>query len=130
MTKREERELFFKAVFITEFTESNEDPRDRVNNFLIGENMEEYSQEFIPRIDRFLEALPGIDDIINDLAEGWKTSRIAKVDLALLRVAIFEMKSEGLAKSIAINEAVELAKEYGEDRSFAFINGILGKVKV
>lgn len=130
MTKREERELFFKAVFITEFAESDEDPRERVKNFLIGEDLEELSDIFLPRIDRFLEALGGIDDTINELAEGWKTSRIAKVDLAILRVAIFEMRSEGLTKSIAINEAVELAKEYGEDRSFAFVNGILGKVEV
>lgn len=128
MTKRQERELFFKAVFITEFIESNQEAEERVVYFLETEGLSEFSESFLLRTKKLLSNLSEIDNIINMLAERWKTSRIAKVDLAILRLAIFEINYEGLQKNIAINEAVELAKLYGEDNSYRFINGILAKV--
>lgn len=128
MTKHEIRELFFKSVFMSEFTGDETEAIERVTNFLVAEEKEEFTEEFVGRTKELLSNLSDIDEIINSLAEGWKTSRIAKVDLAILRVAIFEMNYEKLEKKIAINEAVELAKEYGEDKSYAFVNGILGRV--
>ncbi len=72
---------------------------------------------------------PRIDALISEYAEGWAIERIARVDLAILRVAIYEMLyREDVPTGAAINEAVELAKRFGGERSYAFINGILGSV--
>ena len=69
-----------------------------------------------------------LDAAIDEAVEGWTTLRMSKVDLTLLRLALYEMRMEGLDPGIAINEAVELAKVYGEERSPSFVNGILGKL--
>ena len=70
-----------------------------------------------------------IDRLIGEHAVGWSLDRIARVDLSILRVAIYEMLyRDDVPTGAAINEAVELAKRYGGDKSFAFINGILGTV--
>ena len=69
-----------------------------------------------------------IDAMINQIAEGWKTERMGKVDLTILRLAVYEIKfDEDVPASVAINEAVELAKKFGQDGSASFINGILAK---
>lgn len=71
-----------------------------------------------------------IDELVSKYAKDWSIDRIARVDLSILRVAIFEMLYRGndVPTGAAINEAVELAKRYGGERSYAFINGILGSV--
>ena len=69
-----------------------------------------------------------IDAIIDEAVEGWKTSRMAKVDLSLIRLAVYEIRYEKLPKGIAINEAVELAKTYGTDQSAGFVNGVLARI--
>ena len=67
--------------------------------------------------------------MINEAATGWKTSRMGKVDLTLLRLAVYEIKfEEDIPTKVAINEAVELAKRYGTDSSPAFVNGVLAKI--
>ena len=83
-----------------------------------------YVDEIVAGVKAHLEE---IDGLISEHAVGWSLDRIAKVDLSILRVAIYEMQSrEDVPTGAAINEAVELAKRYGGDKSFAFINGILG----
>ena len=73
--------------------------------------------------------LAEIDAMINEVAEGWKTSRMGKVDLTLIRLATYELKyEEDIPTGVAINEAVELAKAYGTDDSASFVNGILAKL--
>ena len=71
-----------------------------------------------------------LDMLIDEAAKGggWSCARMNKIDLTLLRLALYEMRIEGLDAGIAINEAVELAKLYGEERSPSFVNGILGKL--
>ena len=67
--------------------------------------------------------------MIGETAEGWKVSRMGKVDLTILRLAVYEMKyDEDVPVKVAINEAVELSKKFSGDDSPAFINGILGKL--
>ena len=62
------------------------------------------------------------------MAKGWKTGRMGKAELAILRLAVYEMKyDEDVPVKVAINEAVELAKKFGGDESPAFVNGILGE---
>lgn len=68
-----------------------------------------------------------IDAVIDEMAIGWRIGRMPKVDLSILRVAIFEMLyREDIPCSVSINEAVELAKHFGGERSSAYINGMLG----
>lgn len=76
------------------------------------------------------EHAPQIDELISRYAKDWTIDRIARVDLSILRVAVYEMlyRGEDVPVGAAINEAVELAKRYGGDKSYAFINGILGSV--
>ena len=71
-----------------------------------------------------------IDEFVSRFAKDWTIDRIARVDLSILRVAIYEMlyRKEDVPTGAAINEAVELAKRYGGERSYAFVNGILGSV--
>lgn len=67
--------------------------------------------------------------MLNASAKGWKTSRMGRVDLTILRLAVYEMKfDEDIPEKVAINEAVELSKKFGGDESPAFINGVLAKI--
>ena len=85
-----------------------------------------YANEIVAGVT---ENAAGIDQSISQHAVGWSLDRIARVDLAILQVAIYEMGwREDVPTGAAINEAVELAKKYGGDKSFAFINGILGTI--
>lgn len=78
-------------------------------------------------IDGILEHCDEIDEIIHEIAIGWKLERMPKVDLSILRIAIYEMLyRKDIPHSVSINEAVELAKQFGGERSSAYINGMLG----
>ena len=103
---------------------------ERVFEFL--EEEEEISKEDSEYIrnkyENIVEHLEEIDASVNEKAKGWKTSRMAKVELSLIRLAVYEIQyDEDIPAGVAINEAVELAKKYGADSSPAFINGVLAK---
>ena len=82
--------------------------------------------------DRVFDIIPRlneIDEAINNVAEGWSTGRMGRVDLTILRLAYYEIKyDKDIPAAVAINEAVELAKKFGGETSPAFVNGILAKV--
>jgi len=81
------------------------------------------------RADKIIELLPQIDSKLDEISKGWKLDRLGKVELAILRLGIFEMNfDEDIPTNVALNEAVELAKTYGGDTSPSFINGVLGKL--
>lgn len=69
-----------------------------------------------------------VDQIIKDSAPEWPLERIAKIDLAILRISVYEVAYAKVNASVAINEAVELAKEFGGESSAKFVNGVLGSV--
>lgn len=74
------------------------------------------------------EKLSEIDSRLNEKAQGWDTGRMSKVDLTILRLAVYEIcYDEEVPTGVAINEAVELAKKFGQDASFGFVNGVLAK---
>ena len=76
-----------------------------------------------------LEKQDELDELIGRYARGWSNERLARVDLSILRVAVYEMRyRDDVPVGAAIDEAVEMAKRYGGERSFAFINGILGSI--
>jgi N utilization substance protein B len=130
MTRRELRENVFKMLFRAEFHEREEMEGQLT---LFGEELEQLKEDDFSYISNktnaILEQLPGIDELINEKSTGWKTSRMAKVDLTLIRLAVYEIKfDEDIPNKVAINEAVELAKTYGTDDSASFVNGILAKI--
>ena len=130
MSRRELREQIFKMLFRIEFHEGME-MEEQMRLFL--EEEEEISKEDSEYIrnkyENIVEHLEEIDASINEKAKGWKTSRMAKVELSLIRLAVYEMKyDEDVPVKVAINEAVELAKKFGGDESPAFVNGILAKL--
>ena len=76
----------------------------------------------------FVEKLDEIDAMINKQAKGWTTQRMGKVDLTILRLAVYEIVfDEDVPTGVAINEAVELAKRFGQEESSGFVNGVLAK---
>lgn len=90
--------------------------------------IEEFSYLTV-RFQAVIERLDEVDKILSDAASGWKLTRMSKVDLTILRLAVFEMRfDEEIPVKVAINEAVELAKTFGGDESPGFINGVLAKL--
>lgn len=86
-------------------------------------------EEVRARVDAVVGKLPEIDEEISRVTEGWKLSRIGRVELCILRLAYYELKyDDNVPEKVAINEAIELAKKYCADESPAFINGVLAKL--
>lgn len=146
MTRRELREHCFKMLFSANFydTEEAEQQLDRyfeapeedetdadgktevLHQVGLGEKDREYLHS---RVEHIIEAIPELDASLNQVAEGWKTRRMGKVELTILRLALYEMKNDdSIPEKVAINEAVELAKKFGGNDSPAFVNGILAKL--
>ena len=77
----------------------------------------------------FINKIDEIDEKIKKYSEGWDFSRIDKVDLAILRTAIYEILFDDVPTRVAINEAIELSKEYSSEKSYRFINAVLAKIE-
>ena len=130
MTRREIREHLLKMLYRKDFHESSE--IDEQVKFYI-EEIEEPKESNVAylceRFQQLVDRLPLIDEMISEASDGWKLNRMGKVDLCILRLAVFEIKfDDEVPDKVAINEAVELAKAYGTDASGSFINGILAKI--
>ena len=131
MGRHEQREQVFKLLFRVEFN-LPEDMPEQVRLFT-EDNEEvplqkdaEYIQE---RFAGILEKLPEIDKLLNEHAEGWNTQRMGKVELTVLRLAIYEiMFDKDIPDRVAINEAGEIAKTYGQSASGGFVNAVLAKI--
>ena len=127
MSRKTAREVAMKLAFASLL--GGEDTYEAVlDKSGIGEmptaEDEAFSKEVIKGIE---EHQQDIDDKIDEMAIGWRIDRMPKVDLSILRIAIYEMLyREDIPASVSINEAVELAKAFGGDRSSAYINGMLG----
>lgn len=130
MTRREIRELIFKMVFRVEFHEEEEIPQQlRLFMDTLEEAGEEDRAYIEHKVEDILSHLDEIDAIIDEKATNWKTSRMAKVELTLIRVAVYEIRFEDdMPTGVAINEAVELAKVYGEENAASFVNGVLARI--
>lgn len=130
MKRSEIRENIFKLVFCGEF-HSSEELSEQLDSYLDGlsEATEEEHAYIVEKFGRIKDNIEAIDEKINEVAKGWKTTRMGKAELAILRLAVFEMfYDENVPMKVAINEAVELAKKFGGDDSPAFVNGILAKL--
>jgi N utilization substance protein B len=129
MSRRELRERVFKLLFRIEFNDEAEMPEQMALFFTQEENLEESAKaEISEKYNKILTKKEELDTMLNEKATGWNVSRMGKVDLTILRLALYEMLyDDGVPVSVAINEAVELAKKFGQEESPAFVNGILAK---
>ena len=130
MSRRTLREQLFKLLFRIEFN-SLEEMQEQCGLFfedLDNPLSEEESAIIKERFDSVMEHLDEIDLNINEKARGWTTERMGKVDLTIIRLAIFEILfDESVPNGVAINEAVELAKKFGQEESYSFVNGVLAR---
>lgn len=129
MTRRELRTHLAIMTFICGFHKIEE----REEQFQFYADYASISDEILldlrQRFEEIEEKKDEIDAMINQVSQGWKTDRMSKTDLMVLRVAVFEMKfDDEIPEKVAINEAVEIAKIYGGDESPGFINGVLGRI--
>ena len=128
--KRERRNALLEIMFESEFRK-DESPEEI---YLISSEERELSQDtrnYVKNIYFDLtDKLATVDELINKASAGWKTTRISKLSLCILRIAVYEMLYvEDIPAVISINEAVELSKKYDDPKAKSFINGVLNKVK-
>ena len=129
MTRRELRENVFMMLFRMDFHDEGE-LSEQLD--LLVEDLENVASEDFEymkeKCNAIISKYDELDAEINELTTGWKTSRMGKVDLSIIRLAVYEMKYEDdIPAKVSINEAVELAKKYGTDTSASFVNGVLAK---
>ena len=146
MTRRELREHCFKMLFGDDFYPKEEAQNQLEQYFLVPEeedttpegaeiivhqvDMDEKDSQYLKdRVNTIISLIPELDEKIDQIAQGWKTKRMGRVELSILRLAVYEMKYDAdIPEKVAINEAVELAKRFGGKDAPAFINGILAKL--
>lgn len=124
------RENAFKLIYSLEI-QKTENLEEQIDLFFESNNIEDeqakkYIKDVIFGINENSEEI--LKDIEQNLKEDWKLNRISKMDLSILKLAIYEIKYNEIPYKVAINEAVELAKKYGEDKSKNFVNGILASI--
>ena len=131
MTRSEMREHVFKLIFRVPFHDKNE-LREQIDYYfddLTDVNEKDY--EYIKNKALLVcELSDELDEKINSVSEGWPVDRIGKAELAIMRLAVYEMLyDDDIPVNVAINEAVELAKSYGsDDNEESFVNGVLAKL--
>ena len=153
MTRRKEREYIFQTIFRIEFNADTE-MDEQVDLYMydvaadmgyVTENADDSADDgfdlegicgehsdisFIRTVSKdIVSKQEMIDNVIRKYCEGWSVEHMGKAELAILRLAIYEMKyADDVPYGVAINEAVNLAKSYGDDKAPSFINGVLAKI--
>ena len=130
MTRSEMREHVFKLIFRVPFHDKNE-LREQIDYFDGLTDVNEKDYEYIKNKALLVcELSDELDEKINLVSEGWPVDRIGKAELAIMRLAVYEMLyDDDIPVNVAINEAVELAKSYGsDDNAASFVNGVLAKL--
>ncbi len=130
MNRKSLREQTFKLLFRAEFN-SHEEMSEQADMFFNSGDLTvtQRDQEFIVgRCTEIIEKLPEIDALLDEKLRGWDHTRIGKVELAILRQAVYEIVyDESIPAGVSINEAVDLAKKFGQENSGVFINGVLAR---
>ena len=127
MNRREQREQIFKILFGVEFHSADE-LEEQIGLYMedLGDIRKKDADYMTGKVRSIVEHMDEIDGMINQASKNWKTTRMAKAELSILRLAAYEIKYEDdIPVSVSINEAVELTKLYGSDHGPAFVNGIL-----
>ncbi len=129
MNRTTMRELAFKLLYSLEI--QKEGKKEQIETYIETNNINnkdaiEYIQDAVLGIEKNIETIQNL--IKANLKAEWKIERVSKIDLSILKLAIYEIKYKQLPFKVVINEAVELAKKYGEDNSPKFVNGILASI--
>lgn len=126
MKRRTAREKALQALFQIDVSQS--DPASAIEHVLEGEAGDDYLSKLVFGV---IEHKSEIDKLISDNLEKWSLERLATVDRNLLRIAVFELKflRPEIPENVVLDEAIEIAKIYGDDQSGKFVNGVLSKVK-
>lgn len=146
MTRRELREHCYKMLFCADFYPA-EEINGQMEQYFEAPQEYEMTPEGVEEVLHCVELdmqdtdylrkktedvmtkIPELDEKINSVAEGWKTGRMGKEELTILRLALYEiLYDKDVPERVAINEAVELAKKFGGEEAPAFVNGILAKL--
>ena len=130
MSRTKLREMSFKLIYSLEI-HKDVNLKEQIDlyieeNDINDEKAKEYIEDVIYGIDK--NKIEIIDLIKNCLDEKWTIDRISKINLSILKLTIYEIKYKELPYKVVINEGIELAKKYGEEKSGKFINGALAKV--
>lgn len=130
MNRSTMRENAFKLIYSLEIQKSEKvDEQTELyfeSNNIKQDETQKYIKDVILGIKKNEEQI--LEDIEKNLKDDWKINRISKMDLSILKLAIYEIKYKEIPYKVAINEAVELAKKYGEDKSKNFVNGVLASI--
>lgn len=126
MKRRTAREKALQALFQIDMSQS--EPNLAIEHVLDGAMNDSYLTQLVYGV---VEHRASIDEEITKYLENWKLERLATVDRNLLRIAVYELKfsKEDIPANVILDEAIEIAKLYGDDQSSKFINGVLSKIK-
>ena len=127
MTRNEAREILMQIIYEMDVSCNMDVAKatELCNERLAGNHKERGCL----LVNKLLENIDDVDGMINDHSSRWKTSRMPKVDLAIMRLALSEMLyADDIPDAVAVNEAIELAKRFSTDNSAGFIHGVLGAV--
>ena len=132
MNRRTIREHTFKMIFRREF-HSSEELTEQFSQYFKEEECEDIPEAekmlLIGKAKDVINAVDELDKMISASMEGWRLSRIGKVELSILRLAVYELKFDtDIPWKVSINEAIELAKKYGGDETPGFVNGVLARI--
>lgn len=132
MTRTETRQIAFELLYSLEIqkTEASEQ-EEQINLFLEGQEIkdEKVREYILDMVNGISENKEKIENLISkNLKEKWDITRISKINVTLLKLAIYEIIYKKLPYKVVVNEVVELAKKYGDDSSSSFINGVLANV--
>lgn len=127
MSRKAARETAMKLLF--EIGCRMDEKDEILDSFLKENELNQSDREYIEQnVNGTASGIESIDSMIEKHTKGWKIERLAKIDLSVLRLAVYEMLSGATPESVVINEAVELAKKYGTEKSGAFVNGVLSSI--
>ena len=126
MGRKQAREGTMQALY--QMTLNKDFSDDSLKLYLDNFTFEDSETKYIvAAIEKITENLESIDSFINENLQGWELDRLAKVDLSILRIAIYEiLYRDDIPMQVSINEAIEISKKYSTEDSFRFINGVLG----
>ncbi|HOB20144.1 MAG TPA: transcription antitermination factor NusB [Candidatus Atribacteria bacterium] len=126
MARRPAREAAMKLLYQREFSEEYD--QNLLTDLKTELSLSKHDMEYIQDIlEGCIRHRGEIDSIIKERSKGWRFDRLSKVDLAILRLALYEiLYRDDIPESVSVNEGVELAKKYGNEKSGSFVNGVLG----
>ncbi len=131
-TRHELRTCEFLLLYQMDFyNDEYDEQQDIFLDELVKEDplKDDEKEKIASTMEKIIPLLPMIDEKISEASKGWKLNRIAKAELAILRLAVYEaLYDDEIPVPVAINEAVELAKDYGQDEGYSFVNGVLSAI--